>query len=195
LLDQAVDLLGRLYEAADRAGWVNEKIHILILRALAEEAQGREDAALGVMLQALVLAEPGGYIRLFVDEGDPMRMLIADFRFSIEKQMSNSAHAQLGYTGKLLGAFAPPVIKQSTTPALAAGASVNNPKSEMVEPLSPRELEILHLLADGLSNREISERLFLALDTVKGHNRRIYDKLQVQSRTEAIARARELTLL
>jgi LuxR family maltose regulon positive regulatory protein len=130
-----------------------------------------------------------------VDEGEPMRMLIADFRYSIEKQMSSSAHAQLGYTGKLLAAFAPPVNKQSTTPALAAGASVNNPKSEMVEPLSERELEVLRLVARGLSNREISERLFLAVNTVKGHNQKIFDKLQVQSRTEAVARARELGLL
>ena len=67
--------------------------------------------------------------------------------------------------------------------------------SSLVEPLSQRELEILKLMAQGLSNREIGERLFLALDTVKGHNRRIFDKLQVQSRTEAIARARELDLL
>ena len=65
----------------------------------------------------------------------------------------------------------------------------------MVEPLSERELEILRLIAEGLSNREIGERLFLALDTVKGHNRRLFDKLQVNSRTEAIARARELGLL
>ena len=65
----------------------------------------------------------------------------------------------------------------------------------MVEPLSQRELEILKLITQGLSNREIGERLFLALDTVKGHNRRIFDKLQVQSRTEASARARELDLL
>jgi LuxR family maltose regulon positive regulatory protein len=109
--------------------------------------------------------------------------------------MSSSAHAQLGYTGKLLAAFAPPVNKQSTTPALAAGASVKNPKSEMVEPLSERELEVLRLVARGLSNREISERLFLAVNTVKGHNQKIFDKLQVQSRTEAVARARELGLL
>ncbi len=65
----------------------------------------------------------------------------------------------------------------------------------LIEPLSQRELEVLQLIAQGLSNREISERLFLALDTVKGHNRRIFDKLQVQSRTEAVARARELGLL
>ena len=71
----------------------------------------------------------------------------------------------------------------------------NNPKSEMVEPLSERELEVLRLVARGLSNREISERLFLAVNTVKGHNQKIFDKLQVQSRTEAVARARELGLL
>jgi len=72
---------------------------------------------------------------------------------------------------------------------------IPNLKSAMLEPLRGRELEVLKLIAHGLSNREIGERLFLALDTVKGHNRRIFDKLQVQSRTEAIARARELGLL
>ena len=67
--------------------------------------------------------------------------------------------------------------------------------SPLSEPLSQRELEVLRLIAQGLSNREISQRLFLALNTVKGHNRKIYGKLQVQSRTEAIARARELDLV
>ena len=70
-----------------------------------------------------------------------------------------------------------------------------SPAQPLIEPLSQRELEVLQLIAQGLSNREIGERLFLALDTVKGHNRRIFDKLQVQSRTEAVARARELGLL
>jgi len=70
-----------------------------------------------------------------------------------------------------------------------------SPAQPLIEPLSQRELELLKLIAQGLSNREIGERLFLALDTVKGHNRRIFDKLQVQSRTEAVASARELGLL
>ena len=74
-------------------------------------------------------------------------------------------------------------------------SKIRHLKYEMVEPLSQRELEILELIAQGLSNREIGARLFLALNTVKGHNRRIFDKLQVQRRTEAIARARELGLL
>ena len=188
-------LLARLLQAAEAQKRRGSALDILLVQALAHEAQGNRPQALAALKSALSLAEPEGYISIFVDEGEPMRMLIADFRYSIEKQMSSSAHAQLGYTGKLLAAFAPPVNKQSTTPALAAGASVNNPKSEMVEPLSERELEVLRLVARGLSNREISERLFLAVNTVKGHNQKIFDKLQVQSRTEAVARARELGLL
>ena len=74
-------------------------------------------------------------------------------------------------------------------------APAENRQAALLEPLSQRELEILQLLAKGLSNRTIGERLFLALDTVKRHNRRIFDKLQVESRTEAIARAHELGLL
>ena len=116
-------------------------------------------------------------------------------RLLIEEQSRNRDHTLSDYADKLLAAFAPPVNKQSTTPALAVGASVKNPKSEMVEPLSERELEVLRLVAKGLSNREISLRLFLALNTVKGHNQKIFNKLQVQSRTEAVARARELGLL
>jgi LuxR family maltose regulon positive regulatory protein len=92
------------------------------------------------------------------------------------------------YTDKLLAAFEAEKRKSEDKPDLP-------PAQPLIEPLSQRELKILQLIAQGLSNREISERLFLALDTVKGHNRRIYGKLQVQSRTEAIARARELGLL
>jgi LuxR family maltose regulon positive regulatory protein len=188
-------LLARLSQAAEAQKRRGSALDILLVQALAYEAQGNRPHALAALKHALSLAEPEGYVRIFVDEGEPMRMLIADFRLSIEKQMSSSAHAQLGYTSKLLAAFAPPVNKQSTTPALAVGASVKNPKSEMVEPLSERELEVLRLVAKGLSNREISLRLFLALNTVKGHNQKIFNKLQVQSRTEAVARARELGLL
>ena len=73
--------------------------------------------------------------------------------------------------------------------------SLTHPRQSLIDPLSPRELEILRLVAQGLSNREIAERLFLALSTVKGHNRNIFDKLQVHRRTEAVARARELGVL
>ena len=79
------------------------------------------------------------------------------------------------------------------TPALRAGASVL--QLPLIEPLSPRELEVLQLISQGLSNQEIADRLFLALSTVKGYTRTLFDKLQVQRRTEAVARARELGLL
>ena|SRR5215216_4904773 len=92
------------------------------------------------------------------------------------------------YIGKLLAVFEAEEQKSTGDPQLP-------PAQPLIEPLSQYELKVLKLITQGLSNREISERLFLALDTVKGHNRRIYDKLQVQRRTEAVARARELGLL
>jgi LuxR family maltose regulon positive regulatory protein len=183
---QAIGLLERLLKLAEAQGRTGSVIEILVAQALAHQAQGNLPLALASLERALTLAQPEGYVRIFVDEGEAMRMLIADFRFSIEKQMSSSAHAQLGYTGKLLAAFAPPVNQQS---------AIKNPKSEMVEPLSERELEVLRLVAQGLTNNEISQRLVLALSTVKGHNLRIFGKLQAQNRSEAVRRARELGLL
>ena len=133
-----------------------------------------------VLCDALALAEPGGFIRLFVDEGPPMAHLL-------------SAAAAQGmmpdYTGKLLAVLEADAQKLENT------SSLPPPAQPLIEPLSPRELEVLHLMAQGLSNQEMSERLFLALSTVKGHNRNIFGKLQVQRRTEAVARARELGLV
>ena len=116
-----------------------------------------------------------------------MRSLISDFRSQIERQSGGNGHQLSGYLNKLMAAFTRSV--ELTPP------TTDNRKPEMIEPLSQRELEVLRLIALGLSNREISERLFLALSTVKGHARIIFDKLQVQNRTEAVAHARELGLL
>jgi LuxR family maltose regulon positive regulatory protein len=180
------ELLERLLEAAEAEERMGSVLEILLTQALAYQAQGNLPLALATLERALALAEPEGYVRIFVDEGEPMRLLILDFRLWIEKQ-AREGHKPIEYVDKLLAAFAQIVpVPQS---------EVSNQKSTMVESLSQRELEILKLIAQGLSNREISARLFLALDTVKGHNRRIYGKLQVQSRTEAVARARELGLL
>jgi LuxR family transcriptional regulator, maltose regulon positive regulatory protein len=129
--------------------------------------------------QALTLAEPEGYVRIFVDEGPLMAQLLSE---AVAREIMPD------YTGKLLAIFE--AEKQKSE-----GKSFLPPAQSLTEPLSQRELEILRLIAQGLSNREISGRLFLALNTVKGHNQKIYSKLQVQSRTEAIARARELDLL
>ncbi len=180
---KALATLSPLREQMEAKGWQDERLKVMVLQAVALHAHGEKDKALQLLSDALALAEPGGLIRLFVDEGSPMAQLLAEA--AVRGMMPD-------YIGKLLAAFQGVTHDEGHTPQLAP--SVLRPSS-LVEPLSQRELEILQLIAQGLSNREIGERLFLALDTVKGHNRRIFDKLEVQSRTEAIARARELGLL
>ena len=160
-------------------GWKDEQLKTMVLQAVALQAKSEQDQALRVLAEALGLAESGGFIRLFVDEGHPIAQLLSEA--AAQGIMSD-------YTEKLLAAFE---VEKQKTPE----DSSPSPVQPLVEPLSPRELEVLRLIAQGLSNDEIGKRLFLALDTVKGHNRRIYDKLQVQRRTEAVARARELGLL
>ena len=183
----AIRLLERLLKGAEGQNRMGNVIEILVVQALAHPTQGNLPSALVLLERALILAQPEGYVRIFVDEGEPMRSLISDFRSQIERQSGGYGHQLSGYLNKLLSAFSrPEAIVQSTTTAR---------KPEMIEPLSQRELEVLRLIALGLSNREIGERLFLALSTVKGHARLIFDKLQVQSRTEAVAHARELGLL
>jgi LuxR family maltose regulon positive regulatory protein len=178
-IQKAMGLLDRLLKAAEERGGKGSVIEILVLQAIAYQAQGDLPAALEPLQKALTLAEPEGYVRLFVDEGLPMIQLLRE---------AASRGITSDYTGKLLTAF-------------EAGERKSQPKADLasaqplIEPLSQREQKILQLIAQGLSNREIGERLFLALDTVKGYNRKIFDKLQVQSRTEAIARAREFGLL
>ncbi len=183
----ALALLEPLRRQAEARNWPDERLRVLVLQAVALRAHGEQDRAVQLLGEALALAGPGGFVRTFVDEGEAMRLLIVDFRFSIEKRLRGQDDRLLAYADKLLAAFG--------QPAALPQSQIANRKSQMLEPLSQRELEILRLITQGLSNREIGARLFLALDTVKGHNRRIFDKLQVQSRTEAIARAGELGLL
>jgi LuxR family maltose regulon positive regulatory protein len=183
----ALAIVEPLRQHMEAKQWQDELLKTLVLQAIALRAHGDKDNALRTLHAALTLAEPGGFIRLFVDEGEAMRLLILDFRFWIEKQGQLEVRSLIEYVDRLLAAF--------EHAGFVSQSKIQTPKSEIVEPLSLRELEILRLIAQGLSNREIGERLFLALDTVKGHNRRIFGKLQVQSRTEAIARARELGLL
>jgi LuxR family maltose regulon positive regulatory protein len=183
-------LLGRLLKAAEEGGRVGSVIEISVLQAIAYHAQGDLSAALLPLQHALALAEPEGYVRMFLDEGSSMRQLLAAVR-RLPEASAREIMPQQGlptYTDKLLAAFEAEKRKNEDKPALS-------PAQPLIEPLTERELKVLQLIAQGLSNREISERLFLALDTVKGHNRRIFDKLQVQSRTEAVARAHELGLL
>ncbi len=178
----AVKFLGKLLTAAEDGGRTGSAIEILVLRSLTHQVKGDTSLALETLELALVPAAREGYVRIFLDEGNPMAALLSE------------AAAQgivPDYTSTLLDAFETdkplsehkPVQPQST------------PSKPLVEPLSRRELEVLQLLAGGLSNREIGERLYVSVSTVKGHNSRIFGKLGVKRRTEAIARARELGLL
>jgi len=183
----AVRLLERLLKAAEAGGRLGSVIEILALQALAYHAQGDLPAALLPLQHALALAEPEGYVRMFLDEGESMGQLLCE---------ASARQIMPDYTGKLLAAFEAEKQKSEDKPDLPPVLPEEHPDGEpLIDPLSQREIKILQLIAQGLSNREIGERLFLALNTVKGHNRKIFDKLQVQSRTEAIARARELGLL
>jgi LuxR family maltose regulon positive regulatory protein len=178
------ELLDRLLALAESQKRTGSIIEILLMQALVCQAQGKQPQALSALERALTLAEPEGYLRTFVDEGEALRSLISDFRMTIAIR----AHPLLGYVDRILASFPQPVED-------GLQSKIQNPKSKMIEPLTDRELEVLHLIADGRSNTEISQRLFLALSTVKGHNLRIFNKLQVQNRTEAVVRARELGLL
>jgi len=132
-----------------------------------------------------------------VDEGEAMQLLMVDCTVLIEKQKPGGSHPSIGYVNRLLAAFSQPMVLPHSTLSNPAPlrSGDDSQHSAMVESLSPRELEVLRLIAQGLSNQEIADRLFLALNTVKGYTRTLFDKLQVQRRTEAIVRARELGLL
>jgi LuxR family maltose regulon positive regulatory protein len=181
-LKDAMGLLERLLEAAEEGRRGGSVIEILILLALSHEAIDDILAALLPLERALNLSEPEGFVRTFTDEGEPMARLLAG---------AYARGIMPDYTGRLLRTL------DTSLPAVGHPSAIpsQNPTQPLVEPLSPRELEVLHLIAQGLSNNEIGERLFLALSTIKGHNREIFGKLGVQRRTEAVARAREIGLL
>ena len=167
---------------ADAHHWHDERLKVRLLQALALHTLGDQAQAGQVLEEALALAEPSGCLRTFVDEGLPMTRLLAG---AVNRGVRPS------YTGRLLAAFdAEYQSRASDAPGLNLVPALGG-----MDPLTARELEVLRLIAQGLSNQEISQRLFVALDTVKGHNRRIFDKLQVQRRTEAVARARALGVL
>ena len=173
-VEQAIEFLNRLRDAAEAGGRNGSLLLIHILLALSHDKQGDQEQAKASLLQALELGEEEGYVRVFVDEGESLHRLLK----AVQPEKPE-------YVGKILAGFSGTITPQKSAPS----------QESLVEPLSPRELEILQLIADGLSNAEISKTLFVALSTVKGHNRNIFGKLNVRRRTEAVARARELSLV
>jgi len=186
-IHEAIALLERLLQAAEAGGRMGSVIEILVVQALAFQAQGNVSQALASMERALALAEPEGYVRIFVDEGEPMRLLIADFRLTINKLSPQDVHPLRGYVEQLLAAFPQP---REANPK----SKIQNPKSEMTEPLSERELEVLTLLGTELSGPEIARELIVSLNTLRTHTKNIFNKLGVNNRRAAVRRAEELDL-
>lgn len=192
-LDRGLRLLDRLLGAAEAGGRMGSVIEILALRALALQAQHESSDALAALERSLTLAEPEGYVRVFVDEGAPMKALLSAFLKARRKGHRGSRqHALLGYVQRLLAVLEAP--HTSTEPQPPVGYASGQGQL-LRDPLTTREMQVLALITGGLSNREIATRLFIEVGTVKGHVHSILRKLDVDSRTRAGARARELGLV
>jgi LuxR family maltose regulon positive regulatory protein len=173
---EALTLLAPILEEATNRQWGKLVIELLILQALAWQMRREEQAAIDALAQAVCLAEPEGYIRSFVDEGAPMVALLATLRERERKQGSTP------YLDRLLAAFA------------QEDRAVKASQPLLPDRISPREQEVLHLLAQGFSNQEIADTLVVTVETVKRHVSSLLSKLGVDNRTQAAMRARSLGL-
>lgn len=176
---KAIELLEPLLIDAKKTGREDKRLEVLILLSLAYYIVGNPEKAKKLLEKALLLSEPNGFIRSFIDEGEKV--------VDILRQTTVSGKV-LDYKNKIIQAF------KSYKTEIEEKSFLSSPHS-LIEDLSKREIEVLQLIAQGLSNREIGEKLFLAIDTVKGHNRRIYGKLGVNNRTSAIKRASTLGII
>jgi LuxR family maltose regulon positive regulatory protein len=182
--EEAIHLLKRILRAAEDANWIHEAIKTLILQSIAMSALGNHPGAQQALIRALKLAQPGGYVRIFIDEGPPIVRLLGQLQ----------EQAEVGeYAEHLLAAsesqqemveqreMVPLSIPQKTSVAPTGG-------------LSEREMEVLRLLKTGMTSKEIADSLFIATSTTRSHLKSIYRKLDVHSRLEAIQRAEDLGL-
>jgi LuxR family transcriptional regulator, maltose regulon positive regulatory protein len=186
--DRALSLLDRLHADAETSGRIGSVIEIRLLQALAFDVAADSPRALDTLADALALAQPEGYVRVFSDEGPRLagllRRLVAPGR-----RGNGSTVVDVHYVARLLNAVSPEPAALPSPVVRGAGRAI------LVEPLTERESEVLNLVAEGRSNLEIAERLVVTLDTVKRHMTHILGKLGAVSRTHAVARARELRLL
>jgi LuxR family transcriptional regulator, maltose regulon positive regulatory protein len=201
--NEAIGLLSHLEGTARSAGRMGRVIEILLLEALTLRDTGDSERALVALTECLTLAQPEGYMRVFLDEGHPMQTLL-------DRWLARASSGPLwDYAVDLLSQFsaephATPATREKFSPAGDPWASergalvepeVRPARDMLVEHLSQRELEVLHLIALGRTNQEIARQLFISPGTVKAHTASIYRKLDVANRTEAVARARQLGLL
>jgi LuxR family maltose regulon positive regulatory protein len=180
--EEALRLLEGLRQSTEAAGRTGKLIEILTLQAVALWERNRREQAVGSLTRALALAEPEGYVRTLVDEGAKVGELLSAILEARQRGHPDATRIPARYLAKLLAIHA----QESATPG--AGERLS-------EPLSERELEVLALVASGKSNLEIASSLFVSLSTVKTHINNLYRKLGARSRTQAIARARDLDLI
>ena len=180
-LDEADRLLQRLIENAKAGDRIYMMIEMRLCRILIFTLKADTAAALAELKLALSLAEPGGLIMMFVSKGKPVADLLEEIlAVKTRDHDATKAGFSLSYAQKIFSTF-----KAGTPPKIEG----------LLDPISERELEVLHLIAAGLSNREIADKLFISLNTVKTHTKNINSKLDVNSRTKAVARAKELELI
>jgi LuxR family maltose regulon positive regulatory protein len=187
--DEALEFLEHALQSAYTVGRLGNAIEILVVKALVHQEQEDLENAFNALSKAVSLAEPEGYLRAFLNEGEPMRSLISIFRSYIanrsSERVADGTKKIIVYIHKLLNGFS----SSSITP------SHKDLQTSLPEPLSERELEVLRLMAAGLSNRDIADRDIVSINTVKTQVKSIYGKLGTHTREDAIAAARELGLV
>ncbi|MBN1583673.1 MAG: hypothetical protein JXA89_23405 [Anaerolineae bacterium] len=176
--EKVLAIYDQICDAARTAGRMVRVVEISLLKALALQAQDQPEAALVPLEQCLSWAEQEGYVRLFLEAGQGISSLL---------QLASGHSISPNYTRTLLAAMDISLPESQTT--------VPHRSQPLIEPLTKRERQVLLLIGDGLSNRDIAEKLVVSLNTVKKHSSNLYGKLGVTSRTQAITRARELDLL
>jgi len=196
----AMALLDTLYKPAEAHGRMARVLEILVLQAIAQEALGDRHAALRLLQRAVELAAPQRYVRIFLDGGQPIQQLLGLLR--AQRTQSDGSPAErrdTAYLESLLAAFAPTgeddADEASNADRSIKRASGSRAMETPPQKLTPRQREVIRLVAKGLSNADIARELVIALPTAKRHVSNILAKLQVRNRTEAVARAQELHLL
>ncbi len=187
-LIEADRILSQLASDAEAGERMSALIETLALQACVLNAQGDREAAFAALTKALALAEPEGFVRVFLDEGEVMQHLLAAVLRKKGIASDQAALPSKAYVAKLLDAFPTGPTPEVTPPS-------PDKVAELVEQLTAREFEVLQLIAEGCSNRTIAEKLVITVSAVKKHTANIYGKLNVNSRTQAVARARQLGLL
>ncbi len=184
-MEEALELLEQLQEVVEERKLTRYLIDALIQKAMAMQIQGEDEKAINVLEEALTSAEPEGFVRIFINEGASMGKLL---------QMLRARGFKMSYVNKLLIELENETKEEGPmTKALAPGVDIT--QASLVEPLTERELQVLHLLRTDLSAKEIADELYVAVSTVRSHIKGIYSKLDVHNRLEAISTAKDLGLI